>query len=261
MIEIHWDPLPYVGPIPINWYGINAAVGFLAAGWLVWKWAPEYDIPREKVESLIAWIFFGTFIGARLYFVAQTDLSAYLVQPWRILALWEGGLAFFGGLFGGILAAFVYARRHGLPFARLADLFAPAVPIGAGIGRISCGLDGMDYGTPTDLPWGVVFTHPDTFAPLDGVPRHPAPFYELIGDFVIAGMLIRYRGKLPAGGLFLLYLILFAGFRFFLFFVRGNVDPVALGLKNAQWTALAILAVAVPLLLVRYGKSRQEANA
>jgi len=141
----------------------------------------------------MALIALGTVAGARLYFVIQNDLIDYLVRPWRILAVWEGGLAFFGGLLGGILAAFIYARRNALPFLRTADLFSPAIPIGGAIGRISCGLDGMDYGTPTALPWGVVYENPNSFAPIDGISRHPDQFYELLGDLMIAAVLIKLR--------------------------------------------------------------------
>jgi len=190
-------------------------------------------------------------VSLKGYYVAQNNLAEYLREPWRILAIWEGGLAFFGGLFGGILAAWLYIRRAGLEFARVADLFAPAIPIGAAIGRMPCGLDGMDYGTPTSLPWGVVYGNPASYAPNDGIPRHPDQFYELVGDFLIAAVLIRLRPRLPPGATFLLYLVLFGAFRFVLFFVRGNVAGVALGLKNAQWTALAIVAVAMPLLMMR----------
>lgn len=126
----------------------------------------------------------------------------------------------------------------------MADLFAPAIPLGSAIGRIACGLDGMDYGTPTSLPWGFTYTHPNSYAPNDGVSRHPDQFYELLGDLAIAGVLLRFRGKLRDGHLFTLYLALFSLLRFLVFFFRGNVFPVALGLKNAQWTALAILTVA-----------------
>jgi len=109
----------------------------------------------------------------------------------------------------------------------------------------------MDYGTPTSLPWGVVYTNPNSYAPVDGVARHPAQYYELVGDLVIAWLLVKLRGRLPDGGLFLLYLILFSVLRFFVFFTRGSVPEVARGLKNGQWTALTILAIAaVPLLIV-----------
>lgn len=256
MIPIDWDPAPHVGPIPVNWYGITFVLAFVVGGILVRRWAPRFDVARENIEGLLAWIALGTVIGARLYFVVQSDFAGYFTQPWKILAVWEGGLAFFGGLLGGILAAYIYTRRHGLLFLRTADLFAPAIPIGGAIGRISCGLDGMDYGTPTALPWGVVYENPNSFAPIDGISRHPDQFYELVGDLLIAGALIKLRGKMPEGALFFVYLVLFSVLRFFVFFVRGNVPDVLFGLRNAQWTALAIFAVALPALVTSIFRRR-----
>ena len=257
-VEINWNPIGHIGPVPINWYGITMAIGFLVGGYLVWRWAPKYQVPCEKIEGLLLWIIIGTVVGARFYYVVQNDFGSYLQEPWRILAVWEGGLAFFGGLFGGTLAAYVYTRRDRLSFSRVADLFAPAIPIGAAIGRTTCGLAGMDYGTRTTLPWGVVYTNPNSYAPVDGIPRHPDQYYELLGDLLIAAVLIKLRGKLPDGALFLLYLILFSLLRFFIFFFRGSVDPVVLGLKNAQLTALAILLVAVPLLINVISSNRRN---
>ncbi len=251
MIRINWNPLPYLGPIPINWYGLTFLLGFLIGSWLVIRWAPRYRIPQKSAEGLLAWVFVGVLAGARLYFVVQNDFYSYAAEPWRILAVWGGRRAFFGGLFGAILAAYLYCRRIGLRFSTAADLFAPAIPIGAAIGRISCGLDGMDYGTPTSLLWGVVYTNPNSYAPTDGVGRHPDQFYELVGDLIIAATLLRLRGKAASGVLFFLYLISFAILRFFVFFVRGNAPVVAFGLKNAQLTALAILVLAIPALILR----------
>jgi phosphatidylglycerol:prolipoprotein diacylglycerol transferase len=259
MIRIDWDPTPYLGPIPINWYGLNFVFAFIVSGLLVRRWAPHWGFSKAQIESLLAWILVGTIIGARFYFVVQNDFADYLSHPWRIAALWEGGLAFFGGLAGGILAAYLYARRHGLSFLQLGDLFAPAIPIGGAVGRISCGLDGMDYGTPTSLPWGIVYENPNSFGPVDGVSRHPDQFYELLGDLIIAAILIKIRHKLPEGAAFFLYLALFSLLRFFLFFLRGNVPEVLLGMKNGQWTALMILAIAVPALVLR--SSRKSATS
>ena len=173
----------------------------------------------------------------------------YFSHPVRILAVWEGGLAYFGGLFGGILAAYPWTRQRRLRFLRVADLFAPAIAIASAIGRISCWLAGMDYGTPTKLPWGTVYLNPNSFAPVDGIARHPAQVYELIGDLIIAFVLIRWRRKLPDGMAFWSYLVSFSILRFFVFFVRGNVRPVLFGLKNGQVTALFLLAIALPCLL------------
>lgn len=260
MIDINWNPIPQLGPIPINWYGITFLLGFLAGGALTYRWAPRFNIPREKILDILLWIMVGSVMGARLYFIAQNDPGSYLREPWRVLAIWEGGLAYFGGLFGGVLAALLYSRRQGLPFLRVADLFAPAILVGSAIGRISCGLAGMDYGTPTTLPWGVVYTNPNSYAPTDGVARHPDQFYELVGDLLLAALLIKLRGRLREGGLFFTYLALFSVFRFLLFFVRGNVEPVAFGLKNAQWTALAIFFAAISghILMSLQGRRRQQ---
>ena len=245
MIHINWDPMPHLSLVPINWYGLNFALAFVVAGMLVRRWAPRAGFSKAQIDNLLVWILLGTILGARVYFVVQNDFVDYAIHPWRIAAVWEGGLAFFGGLAGGILAAYIFARRHGLLFLRLADLFAPAIPIGGALGRISCGLDGMDYGTPTSLPWGVVYQNPNSFAPIDGVSRHPDQYYELIGDLLIAGVLIKLRNRMPEGVAFLLYLGLFSALRFVLFFVRGNVPDILFGLKNGQWTALAILATAI----------------
>jgi len=154
-----------------------------------------------------------------------------------------------GGLFGATLAAFLYARQHAVSFARAADLFAPAIPIAAAIGRFPCFLAGMDYGTSTSLPWSVVYAHTSSYAPNDGVPRHAVQLYELFGDLIIAAILWKMRRRVREGSLFLLYLVLFGVLRFLLFFARGDVPIVALGLTNGHWTALAILVVALPLLL------------
>jgi len=256
MIKINWDPISHLGPIPINWYGLFVALGFIVGWLLVRRWAARSDVAREKVDALLIWVIVGAIIGARLYYIVQNQPGDYLRQPLRMFAVWEGGLAFFGGLFGAIIAAFVYTRRERLSFSRIADIFAPAIPVGSAIGRIACGLAGMDYGTRTNLPWGVIYANPNSYAPMDGMPRHPDQYYELLGDLVIAGILTKLRGKLPQGGLFLSYLILFSILRFFIFFVRGSLGPVALGLKNAQWTALAILAVAVPVLLIRVSRNQ-----
>jgi len=170
-VILNWDPIPRLGSVPINWYGLGWVVAFLVARTLVRRWAPAYGLKREQVEDL-----------ARLYFIVQNDPLAYLSEPWRVLMVWEGGLAFFGGLLGAILAAYVYARSRRIVFGRAADLFAPAVPVAAAIGRIPCWLAGMDYGTPTTVPSGVVYSHPASSAPNDGIARHPVQLYEFFGD-------------------------------------------------------------------------------
>lgn len=191
----------------------------MLGSWLVWRWSRDWPHLHAHLDRLLLWIVAGTVAGARLYYIAQNSPANYIQHPWQIFAVWEGGLAYFGGLAGAIAAAFSYTKRHRLPFMSVADRFAPAIAIGSAVGRIACGLDGMDYGTPTHLPWGVIYTHPASFAPLDGVSRHPDQYYELFGDLFIAYVLLKMRGRLPDGFLFLSYLILFSLLRFFVFFL------------------------------------------
>lgn len=108
--------------------------------------------------------------------VAPNDSIAYLRAPWRILTIGGRGLAFFGGLLAAVAAGVIWTRRHAVPFARARELFAPAVPIAAAIGRIPYWLAGMDYGTTTNLPWGVIYTPRRAMHRQTGLPVTPCSF-------------------------------------------------------------------------------------
>jgi len=90
MIKINWDPISHLGPIPINWYGLFVALGFIVGWLLVWRWATNSHVAKEKVDALLIWIIVGSIIGARLYYIVQNQPGDYLRQPLRIFAVWEG---------------------------------------------------------------------------------------------------------------------------------------------------------------------------
>ena len=96
VIVIDWNPIGHFGPIPINWYGITWAIGILVSAALARRAAVRAGSPVTTVNDVVLWASVGSFAGARLYYVVQNDFGAYLREPWRILAVWEGGLAFFG---------------------------------------------------------------------------------------------------------------------------------------------------------------------
>jgi phosphatidylglycerol:prolipoprotein diacylglycerol transferase len=164
--------------------------------------------------------------------------------------VWAGGASLFGAILGAALGEWIYSTVRRESFLRLADLAVITVPLAQATGRLGCMINGDAYGTPTSLPWGVVYTHPAAFAEL-GVAGHPAPVYEILWDLAIFGVLWRWRGRLrPDGSLFLLYLALYSFGRFFISLVR--VEPDRLGpLHEAHIIALLILAIVVPLFLVR----------
>lgn len=104
------------------------------------------------------------------------NLPRYMDKPLDIFKVWDGGLAFQGGLLLAVITALVYIRRHGLPVLSTLDSLALALPLGQSIGRLGCFIAGCCYGRPTNLPWGVTFTHPESLSILGKV--HPTQLYE-----------------------------------------------------------------------------------
>jgi phosphatidylglycerol:prolipoprotein diacylglycerol transferase len=213
------------GPIAIRWYGLMYAVAFLVGGWLLGQ-----EIKRKGISlsddarwNFLSIVFFAGILGGRTYYVLF-NWDYYGANPLEIPAIWHGGLAIHGGLIGGTLAGWWYVHRHRLPFWKLADAGAPSVILGQAFGRWGNFMNGEVHGTPTDLPWGVVFppTSPAgrEFGP---VPLHPAMLYEMILNLIIFGFLWWYRKRLFKDGyLFCLYLILYSAARFIVSTLRAE---------------------------------------
>ncbi len=141
------EPVPHLGPVPINWYGITFVLGFLVGGWLTLRWAQYYTIRRETVEGLLLWVMIGTIVGARIYFVLQNELLDYLRHPWNVLAIWEGGLAYFGGLLAQCWQHSCISGGKASTFRGSRIWFAPAIPVGSAIGpdQLRAGRDGLRH--------------------------------------------------------------------------------------------------------------------
>ena len=197
---------------------------------------------------LALWGVIGGIIGARLVHVIDY-WSFYWANPGTILAFWAGGLAIWGGILGGTLAAVIFARISGFPLAGYTDQAAPGLILAQAIGRIGDIINGEHISTTTNLPWGVVYTHPNS--PGYGLlPVHPAVAYELLMDLFILGILWKLRGRTrPDGSLFLIYLSLYSAGRFFLSFLRLDSSTIFLSLSQPQWISILVLAVTIPLLV------------
>ena len=217
-------------------------------------------LTKDSIDRLLLWILVGVILGARLYYVFQNDFSAYVIHPWRVFAVWEGGLAFFGGLGGGIAAAYLCCRHYGFDFWEVSDVFTPAIPIAAAIGRISCGLDGMDYGTPT-AAMGSGLSESQLVRTRGWCTTTPRPILRTGRGLGCRSDPAAIAAEIAPRFVLFVYLIAFSGLRFFVFFFRGNVAPVGLGLKNAQWTALAILVVSVAAMLWNRSPPKNAAPA
>ncbi len=187
-------------------------------------------------------------LGARLFHVLDHWPHEFAANPIRALYVWEGGLAIWGGVAGGLLAAALLARRRGWRLPRLLDAVAPGLVLAQAIGRVACIITGDAVGGPTTGPFGLAYTSPQAMVPQLGVYYTPMPVYEIVANLAIFAVVWRLRRRsLPDGALFLVYLALYSLMRFILAFTSAY-QIVAFGLTQSQLVALVGLAVALPLL-------------
>ncbi|MEA3306120.1 MAG: prolipoprotein diacylglyceryl transferase, partial [Candidatus Omnitrophota bacterium] len=165
------------GKLRIYSYGVMVALGFLIALYFAAREAKRAGIAPEKMFDIgLQAILFGI-ISARALHVF-VNLSYYAASPLDIIMINKGGLAFHGGLFGGILAVWYYIKRNKMNLWKTADVIIPYVALGQSIGRIGCLLNGCCYGTPTQLPIGISF--PGRLLPL-----HPTQVYSSVFLFLM----------------------------------------------------------------------------
>jgi phosphatidylglycerol:prolipoprotein diacylglycerol transferase len=246
-----------IGPFLITWHGVFAVLGILTAARLG-LWLLEKDsVDTSRSADGVAWMVVLGLVGARLLYVWENfRLFSGNGQILRVFALTEGGISQWGGLFGAMVGAYVWARRAKISYWKLIDGSGPAAMIGLAIGRIGDVINGEHHGTPTNAPWGVEYVNPATLGE-PGVVVHPEVVYEMLLTLALLGALLpfhqRLKARLPDGVLGLIYLGLYAAGRFFLSFYR--TDPaVFAGLRQAQLASLlmvVIAAVAIPFLYRR----------
>ncbi|MCB1969287.1 MAG: prolipoprotein diacylglyceryl transferase [Geminicoccaceae bacterium] len=176
------DPvIIHLGPLAIRWYALAYIAGLLL-GWRLARrlvrregWLPT----EEQVDDLLFYATLGVIIGGRMGFVIFYHPVYFLQNPLQILAVWQGGMSFHGGLIGVITAVFIFARQSRLPVLELLDVAAVVTPIGLFFGRIANFINGELWGRVSDVPWAMVF-------PTGGPePRHPSQLYQAMLEGVV----------------------------------------------------------------------------
>jgi phosphatidylglycerol:prolipoprotein diacylglycerol transferase len=251
MITIGIDPiLISIGPFSLAWHGLFTAIAVAAGVWLAARLAPRAGLARERLYDIALWTIPGGIVGARLIHVIDY-WGFYSANPGAIFSFWAGGVSIWGAILGGTITGLLFARIKGFPIGHYADIAALGLILAQAVGRIGDIINGEHISRATSLPWGVVYTHPNS--PAYGLPpTHPAVAYELFMDLLIFGVLWKLRGRIrPGGTLFLFYLTLYSTGRFFLSFLRLDSNTVLLSLNQAQWISLLVLAIALPLLFRR----------
>lgn len=214
------DPvLVSIGPLAIRWYGLAYVAGFIVAGLVLRSLAKRWKVglSDDDLLDVILWAVVGLVAGARIGYVLFYGAGAYWEDPITVLAFWDGGMSFHGGLVGVMLAGWLVARRKGIPALRLFDLGAVGAPLGIFFGRVANFINGELWGRVTDVPWAMVFPR----AP-GGLPRHPSQLYEAVleGLVIFCVLWLLSRRKRGDGLIIGTLLVLYSVFRTFIEFFR-----------------------------------------
>jgi len=214
------DPVAFsIGSWPVHWYGIMYLAAF-ATAWLIGmqtakrSWSP---VSVKQVEDLIFYAALGVVLGGRVGYVFFYNFETFANDPLWLFRVWEGGMAFHGGLLGVIVAMALYARKLNQPFLRVMDFVAPLVPLGLFFGRIGNFIGQELWGRASDSSWAMVFPKdPEQLA------RHPSQLYEAFLEGIVIFIVLYWysRKPRPTGTTCALFVFLYGSFRFFVEFFR-----------------------------------------
>ena len=227
-----------LGPFTVHYYGVAIAIGVVLAVWLLRRRVAAAGGDPDLADRTAVWAIMAGLLGARLAYVS-TNLDRFFPErPWAVLFVWEGGLAFFGGLTLGTLAALWYLRRNDALTPTFIDAAAPCIPLAHAIGRWGNYFNQELYGTPTDLPWGLEIDR-------EPGPVHPTFLYESLANLVLVAVLLLLGrgGRLARGSLIFVYLIGYGTVRFLLELIRTDTEFRLLGLSRNGYVALLVVTV------------------
>ena len=251
-------------PLAIHSFGFMLVVAFYTTYFILNNDLKKLNYDENLASDLIFWAAFGGVVGSKVYHLLE-NLDQVFQDP--IGMIFSGsGLVFLGGLIGGTIAVTIILNKNKLPWLVFADIVAPRLILGYGIGRIGCFLVGDDYGTPTRLPWGMSFPNglpPSTtsvfslYFPWIDISKynpgllkvHPTQLYETFISIILFFYLYNKRKSVKIkGSLFFLYLIL-AGFeRFFIEFIRTNEKYFLDIFSGAQIISLIMISIGILFL-------------
>ncbi|MDR3066063.1 MAG: prolipoprotein diacylglyceryl transferase [Comamonas sp.] len=266
----HIDPVAVqIGPLAVHWYGITYLVAF---GLFLFLGTRRLHHPpfkymtgdrawaRKDVEDILFLGVLGVVVGGRIGYCLFYKPGYYLSHPLEILAVWQGGMSFHGGLLGVIGSMIWFARSRKRNWLEVADFVAPCVPTGLAAGRIGNFINGELWGrfASAELPWAMVFPQSGSM-----LPRHPSQIYQFLMEglllFVILWLYARKERK--PGQVAAVFLIGYGVFRFIAEYFREPDDYLgilSLGMSMGQWLCLPMIVAGV-LMWVWCGKRQAYA--
>lgn len=246
-----------IGGWPIYTYGALGAVGFLLIAGVGLTRTRRLGLSSDRVIDVIFWTAILGLIGSRVLYVVTNPGDFDTWQQW--FQIRTGGLVFYGALVTGLPVGMLLARRYRLPVVDMLDAFATAFPLAHAVTRTGCFFAGCCYGVPTDLPWGVTFTHELAPEPL-GVPVHPTQLYAVVYLLAIGAVVNwLYPRRRFRGQVILVYLMLYAVARSVNEIFRGDVERgfvlepwLGEHLSTSQAISLAFVVGGLVVLLWRW---------
>ncbi len=247
-----FDPVAIeIGPVAIRWYSLGYITGLAFVWWYVRKLAtrPQAAMTAQHIDDFITWAMLAIIIGGRLGYVLFYRPDYYAENPGDIIRIWDGGMAFHGGLLGVILTVIWYVRKNKLDLMRVADVLALVSPFGIGLVRITNFVNGELWGRATDVPWAMIF--PKDIA---GLPRHPSQLYEALGEGLILFVILQFlyhKTRLAKDAPGVIAGVFFAGYalaRFLIEFVREPDAPILLSLTRGQLLTVPMFLFAAWLI-------------
>jgi phosphatidylglycerol:prolipoprotein diacylglycerol transferase len=241
----------HIGSFAVHWYGVMIALAFLFGLWTATLRARREKISGEKIADVTLWLMIGGILGARIVYVTTYWKEEFANQPIsEIFMIQHGGLVYYGGLIGAIVAGTIYICWKKMPLWKTADVLAPSVALGSVFGRTGCLLNGCCYGKPTDVPWAIRFPADH---PTGGVPVHPTEIYDGLLNLVLYFFLAwLFRRKKFDGQIFATYLICYAVIRGIVEIFRGDYTNLHyhFGLTPAQWIGVPIFVTGLALAAI-----------
>ncbi|MBN1385702.1 prolipoprotein diacylglyceryl transferase [Candidatus Woesearchaeota archaeon] len=236
------------GPFQIRYYGLVYVLAFLATYFFLYRIVGKKRIRNfhpVDVELFLVYLMLGVVIGSRVFEIVFFNLDYYLASPLKIFAFWEGGMSFHGGIFGSLLAVWVFCRKKGIDFLELADFLVLPAAFFLALGRIANFTNHEIYGRISGLPWCV------KFRTADGC-RHPYQIYSAVKRLMIFFVLlfIYQKRKFRKGFVFWLFVLLMGLGRFAIDFWRA--EPTYMGLTMGQILSFFMIIPATYVLMIKY---------
>ncbi len=242
-----------IGPLRFTFYGLVIAVGVALAWRLTTKRFVERGGDGELADKLMARVLvFGFLVRVRRMYLLIS--LRYSDEWWKVIAIWEGGLALFGGLTAGALTVMILSRRWGIDLWDWLDSVAPAVPLAQAVGRWGNYFNQELFGTPSTLPWAVEIApqhRPAAYA--DAETFHPTFLYESLWNLALAGTIIWLSRRYPTlkGRLIGVYLVGYGILRFLLELIRTDTTFRLLGLSRNGWVSIGVMVIGSTVLALR----------